>query len=81
MGSHEDQTKAVCEGESMTLPEDEDIPDIKYTCDECGERCDIGEDTWDYAGTHCNNGQPGVHRTGVWSSVCCDAGYDAVLID
>ena len=56
---------------------DEDCaPDFK--CEECGEVCGIVEETFDYSGTHCNNGQGGTHRTGNYSSSCCDAGYEEI---
>lgn len=47
---------------------DEDCgPD--YQCDEC----DVIEETFDYSGTHCNNGKSGTHRTGIYLSSCCDS--------
>jgi len=30
-------------------------------CSSCGEICDIVEETFDYAGTHCNHGQAGTY--------------------
>jgi predicted nucleic acid-binding Zn ribbon protein len=65
----------------MNLEGEEDYPDVKHTCEECKEECDIVEETFDYAGTHCNHGQSGIHRTGNYSSKCCDAGYETLLID
>ena len=55
---------------------DEDAPDIvTLKCDECGNECNVIEETWGYSGTHCTNGIEGIHRTGHWYSDCCDAGY------
>lgn len=53
-----------------------DAPDIiTLKCDECGNECNVIEETWGYSGTHCTNGIEGIHRTGHWYSDCCDAGY------
>ncbi len=48
--------------------------DILY-CDECKEECELVEETFDYAGTHCTHGQPGTHHTGVYVSECCLADF------
>jgi len=48
--------------------------DILY-CDECKEECEIVEETFDYAGTHCNHGKSGTHHTGVYVSKCCLADF------
>ncbi len=47
----------------------------KYFCDSCGDECEIIEETFDYAGTHCTNGRSGTHRTGRYLSKCCLADY------
>ena len=47
----------------------------KYRCDDCGEECQVSEETFEYSGTHCNNGQAGTHHTGHYTSDCCDAEY------
>ena len=44
-------------------------------CEECGEPCESVEDTFDFSGTHCTNGNGGTHRTGEYSSSCCGADY------
>ena len=46
-----------------------------FICEECGEPCESVEDTFDYSGTHCTNGNGGTHRTGEYSSSCCGADY------
>lgn len=46
-----------------------------YTCDECGELCEVTEETFDYSATHCTNGHPGTHYTGYYSSDCCGSTY------
>jgi len=52
-----------------------DVDDIAenevYICEECGEECSIFEETFDYSGTHCTNGEGGTHKTGGWYSECC----------
>ncbi len=48
----------------------------KYICGNCGEPCSIVEETFDYAGTHCTNGQSGTHHTGVFVSDCCLDDYE-----
>ena len=47
-----------------------------FKCTDCGEPCDIVEETFDYAGTHCTNGKAGTHHTGVYVSKCCGADYE-----
>ncbi len=49
-----------------------------FKCNECGELCKVIEETFDYSGTHCTNGNGGTHRTGHYASDCCDAGYEEV---
>jgi len=56
-------------------PYDEFEP--KFTCTDCGEPCELVEETFDYAGTHCTNGKSGTHHTGVYVSKCCGADYEA----
>ena len=46
-----------------------DEPEVK--CSMCGEPCGTVEETFEYAGTHCTNGKPGIHHTGVYVSDCC----------
>jgi len=45
----------------------------QYLCPECKEPCKSVEETFDYAGTHCTNGESGTHRTGNYVSDCCGA--------
>ena len=40
-------------------------------CSECGDECEIVEESFDYAGTHCNHGKSGTHYTGRYVSKCC----------
>ena len=47
-----------------------------FTCLECGKPCAITEETFDYTGTHCTHSKPGIERTGVYSSDCCDAEFE-----
>ena len=47
----------------------------KYFCTECNQPCEIEEETFDYSGTHCNHGQSGIHRTGHYTSKCCDSEF------
>ena len=42
-------------------------------CESCGQQCELVEESFDYAGTHCTNGRPGTHRTGVFVTKCCGA--------
>lgn len=44
-----------------------------YICLECGEQCQVEEETFDYAGTHCTGGRSGTFHTGVFLSRCCSA--------
>ena len=53
----------LCEACAETLPR----------CTDCGEVCKTIEETFDYAGTHCNHGIAGTHRTGHYISKCCHA--------
>ena len=46
-----------------------------FICDDCGEECELTEETFDYAGTHCTFGRPGTHHTGHYVSACCHAEY------
>ena len=48
--------------------------DILY-CEDCGEECEIVEETFGYSGTHCTNGKSGTHHTGVYLSKCCLADF------
>lgn len=49
---------------------------MRFICLECGEECGTVEETFDYSGTHCNNGQAGTHRTGHYVSDCCLSEYE-----
>ena len=49
--------------------------DYEFKCDSCGDACELVEETFDYAGTHCTGGASGTHKTGVWLSKCCLADY------
>jgi len=54
---------------------DEAIKD-EYKCLSCGELCKLVEETFDYAGTHCTNGNSGTHKTGHYLTDCCLADYE-----
>jgi len=60
--------------DDMTNGERDDEPE--YTCDNCGYTCTLSEETFDYPGTHCTHGKGGTHRTGIYVSDCCLAGYE-----
>lgn len=45
----------------------------RIRCSDCGDPCKAVEETFDYSGTHCTNGVPGTHHTGIYKSNCCDA--------
>lgn len=49
-----------------------------YKCLDCGEECNIIEETFDYSGTHCTHGNGGTHHTGYYSSSCCDADFEEI---
>jgi hypothetical protein len=47
-----------------------------HTCYDCGDECQVIviDDSFDYAGTHCTYGRPGVHRVPKYfGSDCCAA--------
>ena len=49
-----------------------------YFCLECNQPCDVIEETFSYAGTHCGyttHGLPGIHKTGFYVSECCSGEY------
>ena len=48
---------------------------MEFMCIECGLPCGTVEETIEYSGTHCNNGQAGTHKTGHYVSDCCLAEY------
>ena len=48
-----------------------DNDEEKSTCCGCGNECKAIEETFDYTGTHCTNGNGGTHRTGNYISDCC----------
>jgi len=48
-------------------------------CSECGEKCELVEETFDYAGTHCTFGRNGIHHTGLYVSDCCFADYEEIV--
>ena len=50
-----------------------DLDDYKTVCLDCNEECNPVEETFGYAGTHCNNGKSGIHCTGAYVSDCCGA--------
>ena len=50
----------------------------EFKCKECGEKCDVSEETFDYPGTHCTHGQGGTHHTGIYISTCCSADYEEI---
>ncbi len=66
---------------SYEIDREEYEPETVYRCDECGEECTISPEEFSYAGTHCTNGIGGIHRTGHWSSDCCDADFEWVRDD
>ena len=45
-------------------------------CEDCGEVCEVVEVAFDYAGTHCNHGKSGTHKTGEYETKCCSAGFE-----
>ena len=45
--------------------------EVKTKCSECGDECQVIEETFDYSGTHCNHGNSGTHHTGHYVSKCC----------
>ena len=53
--------------------------EVEFKCVECGHRCALVEETFDYAGTHCTHGKSGTHHTGVYVSSCCLADYEEIL--
>ena len=53
---------------------DFEVPDFK--CLDCGEKCEIIEESFDYPGTHCNYGNSGTHYTGHYYSGCCGSEYE-----
>ena len=53
--------------------------EYKVACEVCGEVCEIVEVTFDYSGTHCNHGKPGIHKTGEHESACCSGGYEEAV--
>ena len=57
-----------------------------FTCPECHEPCHIIalDNSFDYAGTHCTHGQPGVHYPfdyGRPVTSCCEVDVDAELAE
>ena len=44
---------------------------MNYICTDCMDPCLTVEETFDYAGSHCTNGQAGTHHTGHFVSACC----------
>lgn len=58
----------------MNKEQQEECPP-DFVCDDCGEVCQIEEECFEYAGTHCNNGSSGFHKTGALVSSCCEADY------
>lgn len=50
--------------------------EIEWVCINCGQPCKPIEETFNYVGTHCTNGQPGIHHTGHYVSDCCFADYE-----
>ena len=56
--------------------DEDNLPNFK--CDECLKECDVIEETFDYSGTHCNGGQDGTHRAGIYSSSCCDSEFSEI---
>jgi len=44
-----------------------------WYCEECQQKCEIIEESFDYAGTHCTYGKSGTHYTGHFVSKCCNA--------
>ena len=47
----------------------------KHKCLSCSCECTVSEETFEYSGTHCNNGNSGTHRTGNYTSDCCDSDF------
>lgn len=62
----------------MRLPDYSDMFPADQRCPECGEICAVValDNSFDYAGTHCTYGRPGVHYPPDWGcpvSHCCEA--------
>ena len=47
----------------------------KYKCCDCLDVCEIEPEEIHYSGTHCTNGNSGIHKTGFYLSTCCQADY------
>ena len=62
---------------SQGLKEALEYGESNYICMDCGQDCEVTEEVFDYAGTHCTNGIGGTHRTGHYSSDCCEGEYMA----
>lgn len=60
------------------LNKDEDDVQVTYRCCECGAICEIVEESFDYAGTHCTNGNSGTHYTGDYYSACCLSDFEII---
>ena len=49
----------------------EEFEDDRPVCTNCKKKCSTVEETFDYAGTHCTNGNSGTHHTSHYVSDCC----------
>jgi hypothetical protein len=45
--------------------------ELEHYCTDCEETCEVVEETFDYAGTHCTFGRSGTYHTGHYVSECC----------
>jgi DNA-directed RNA polymerase subunit RPC12/RpoP len=61
------------------LNKDEDDVQATYRCLQCGGICEIVEESVDYTGTHCTNGNAGTHYTGDCYSLCCLSDFEIIV--
>lgn len=50
---------------------------VQEHCYECDKETTFRPECFDYAGTHCTNGQSGTHYTGVYECEECGSELDA----
>jgi len=46
-----------------------------FICCDCEDECELEKESFHYSGTHCTNGNDGIHYTGFYISECCGADY------
>jgi len=49
----------------------------EYICTFCGKSCNVFQESFDYAGTHCTNGRGGTQQAEL-RSACCEEEVIAV---